>query len=163
MSNNVRIKHTNLTTAKMKSIRQFTDSPPVSLSRTKAASRYDLLINHFIQRNFPLCLSYALTYYAPRNSITIMIRSFRCRFTEALFNDRDTPRFRSIERIARRKLLYLHRARQLADLRVSPGNRLESLKGDRKGQYSIRINDQFRICFVWLNGDASDVEIVDYH
>jgi len=72
-------------------------------------------------------------------------------------------RFRSIERPARRKLLYLHRAAQLEDLRVPPGNHLELLKGDRAGAYSVRINDQWRVCFVWLDGDAHDVEIVDYH
>jgi proteic killer suppression protein len=92
-----------------------------------------------------------------------MIRSFRSRDTEALFADVDVPRFRVFERIARRKLLYLHRARSLSDLRVPPGNRLEALKGDRKGQHSIRINDRWRICFVWREGDAYDVEIVDYH
>jgi toxin HigB-1 len=78
-----------------------------------------------------------------------MIRSFRSKETEALFLDEDVLRFRSIERIARRKLLVLHRAPALGDLRVPPGNRLEGLKGDRKGQHSIRINDQWRICFVW--------------
>ncbi|MDR3738105.1 MAG: type II toxin-antitoxin system RelE/ParE family toxin [Terracidiphilus sp.] len=72
-------------------------------------------------------------------------------------------RFQSIERVARRKLLYLHRAARLDDLRVPPGNQLELLKGDRAGTYSIRINDQWRICFVWREGDAHDVEIVDYH
>ena len=92
-----------------------------------------------------------------------MIRSFHCKGTETLFKDRDVRRFRSIERVARRKLLYLHRAIKLQDLRVPPGNRLEALKGNRKGQYSIRINDQWRICFRWKNGDALDVEIVDYH
>lgn len=92
-----------------------------------------------------------------------MIRSFRSRGTEALFADLDVPRFRAFERIARRKLLYLHRARSLEDLRAPPGNRLEALKGDRKGQHSIRINDRWRICFVWTRGDAYDVEIVDYH
>ena len=92
-----------------------------------------------------------------------MLRSFRCKDTEALFNDREVRRFRSIERVARRKLLYLHRASHLQDLRVPPGNRLEILKGDRKGQRSIRINDQWRICFRWKNGDALDVEIIDYH
>ena len=92
-----------------------------------------------------------------------MIRSFRCKDTEALFNDLDVPKFRAFERVARRRLLYLHRARQLQDLRVPPGNRLEVLKGDRKGQHSILINDQWRICFVWRRGDAFDVEIVDYH
>ena len=92
-----------------------------------------------------------------------MIRSFRSKDTEALFADLDVLRFRTFERIARRKLLYLHRARSLQDLRVPPGNRLEALKGDRKGQHSIRINDRWRICFVWTRGDAHDVEIVDYH
>ena len=92
-----------------------------------------------------------------------MIRSFRSKDTEALFGDTPVPRFRAIERPARRKLLYLHRARLLQDLRVPPGNQLEALKGDRKGQHSIRINDQWRICFRWQDGDAHDVEIVDYH
>ena len=92
-----------------------------------------------------------------------MIRSFRDPHTEALFQDRDVPRFRAIERVARRKLLYLHRAKRLEDLRVPPGNRLEALKGDRRGQYSIRINEQWRICFRWKDGEALDVEIVDYH
>ncbi|HXX80235.1 MAG TPA: type II toxin-antitoxin system RelE/ParE family toxin [Thermodesulfovibrionales bacterium] len=92
-----------------------------------------------------------------------MISSFHDAKTRDLFNDLDVPRFRSIERVARRKLLYLHRARHLEDLRIPPGNRLEALKGDRKGQYSIRINDQWRICFFWKDGDAYDVEIADYH
>jgi proteic killer suppression protein len=92
-----------------------------------------------------------------------MIRSFRDAKTEALFNDRDVAGFRSIERVARRKLMYLNSAKSLEDLRVPPGNRLEALKGDRRGQYSIRINDRLRICFSWRNGDAYDVEITDYH
>ena len=92
-----------------------------------------------------------------------MIRSFRCRDTQALFDDRDVRRFRNIERVARRKLLYLNRAIDLRDLRSPPGNRLEALRGDRRGQHSIRINDQWRICFRWKDGDAFDVEIVDYH
>lgn len=92
-----------------------------------------------------------------------MIRSFRSKDTKALFNDLDVPRFRAMERIARRKLLYLHRARSLEDLRVPPGNRLEALRGDRKGQHAIRINDRWRVCFVWTRGDAHDVEIADYH
>ncbi len=73
------------------------------------------------------------------------------------------PRFRAIERPARRKLLYLHRARVLQDLSAPPGNRLEALKGDRRGQHSIRINDRWRICFTRRDGDAHDVEIVDCH
>ena len=72
-------------------------------------------------------------------------------------------RFRAVERQARRKLLYLHRARTIQDLTVPPGNRLEALRGNRKGQYSIRINDQWRICFRWKDAAAYDVEIVDYH
>ncbi|MGO9242008.1 MAG: type II toxin-antitoxin system RelE/ParE family toxin [Bryobacteraceae bacterium] len=92
-----------------------------------------------------------------------MIRSFQCPDTEALFEDRVVLRFQAIERPARRKLLYLNQARRLEDLRLPPGNRLEMLKGNRAGRYSIRINDQWRICFVWRGGDAFDVEIVDYH
>jgi toxin HigB-1 len=92
-----------------------------------------------------------------------VIRSFRDRDTENLFHDLLVPRFRSIERPARRKLLYLHRARTLGDLQVPPGNRLEALAGDRRGQHSIRINDRWRICFRWESGDAYEVEIVDYH
>ena len=92
-----------------------------------------------------------------------MIQPFRCKDTGALFADLDVQKFRPIERVARRRLLYLHRARSIQDLRVPPGNRLEALKGNRKGQYSIRINAQWRICFAWRQGDAFDVEIVDYH
>ncbi len=90
-----------------------------------------------------------------------MIRSFRDKRTEALFGDEDIARFRRIERVARRKLALLHRARVLGDLRVPPGNRLEGLKGDRIGRYSIRINDQWRICFRLKDGDDHEVEIVD--
>jgi proteic killer suppression protein len=72
-------------------------------------------------------------------------------------------RFQSIERVARRKLLFLHRAVRLEDLRVPPGNQLEQLRADRAGTYSIRINDQWRLCFAWRDGDAHEVEIVDYH
>lgn len=92
-----------------------------------------------------------------------MIKSFYDKETEALFDDRPVRRFRAFERPARRKLYYLHRARTLQDLLVPPGNRLEALGGNRDGQYSIRINDQWRICFKWLEGDAYEVEIVDYH
>ena len=92
-----------------------------------------------------------------------MIRSFRCRDTERLFGDTDVRRFRAIERVARRKLLLLHRAVRLEDLRVPPGNRLEALRGDRKGSYSIRINDPWRVVFEWTDGHAENVEIVDYH
>jgi toxin HigB-1 len=91
------------------------------------------------------------------------MRSFKDRDTARLFDDELVARFRAIERQARRKLLYLHRARTLQDLSVPPGNRLEALRGNRRGQHSIRINDQWRICFRWKDGDAQDVGIVDYH
>ncbi|HEX3674533.1 MAG TPA: type II toxin-antitoxin system RelE/ParE family toxin [Rhizomicrobium sp.] len=92
-----------------------------------------------------------------------MIRSFRCGDTARLFADEEVPRFGAFARVALRKLLYLDAATILGDLRSPPGNRLEALKGNRKGQHSIRINDQWRICFVWKDGGAGDVEIVDYH
>lgn len=93
-----------------------------------------------------------------------MIRSFRSKETERVFNrTRSTKLPGDIQQVALRKLRMLNRSRSLADLRVPPANRLERLKGDREGQYSIRINDQWRICFRWADGDAFDVEIVDYH
>jgi proteic killer suppression protein len=92
-----------------------------------------------------------------------MIRSFTCGDTEALFHSQAVSRFRNIERVARRKLLQIHAATELATLRVPPGNQLEGLKADRKGQHSIRSNDQWRICFVWKSDGAHGVEIVDYH
>jgi proteic killer suppression protein len=92
-----------------------------------------------------------------------MIRSFKDAATARLFADEDVPRFRAIERQARRKLLLLDGAGSLNDLRSPPGNRLEALKGDRTGQHSIRINDQWRICFRWRGDGVEDVEIVDYH
>lgn len=91
------------------------------------------------------------------------IRSFRCDETEKLFDGKRGRRFVNIEAAAMRKLAMLNRAGRLDDLRVPPGNRLEALKGDRVGQYSIRINDQFRICFVWTATGPEEVEIVDYH
>ena len=92
-----------------------------------------------------------------------MIRSFRGREAETLFNGQRTRRFQSIARVAERKLFQLHAAHELRDLTIFPGNQLEALYGDRKGQHSIRINDQYRICFVWRDGDAYNVEIADYH
>ena len=92
-----------------------------------------------------------------------MIRSFCCRKTERLFRDQDVASFRAIERPARRKLLVLHAATSLRDLGALPGTRLEVLRGQRQGRYSIRINRQWRVCFTWSNGDAYEVEITDYH
>lgn len=92
-----------------------------------------------------------------------MIQSFRCADTLSLFERRRCPRFVSIEAVARRKLEQLELAALLDDLFVPPGDRLEALKGNRKGQYSIRINDQWRVCFMWTNAGPASVEIVDYH
>ncbi len=92
-----------------------------------------------------------------------MIHSFACADTQTLFLSRAVPRFKNIERVARRKLLQMHAATVLISLRVPPGNQLEALKGDRAGQHSIRVNDQWRICFVWQTDGAHQVEIVDYH
>jgi len=92
-----------------------------------------------------------------------MIRTFRDADTEALFLGGRVRRWASMENVAMRKLAMLNRAARINDLRIPPGNRLEALKHYRAGQYSIRINDQYRVCFVWRNGDARDVEIVDYH
>lgn len=91
------------------------------------------------------------------------IRSFRCSETQGLFNGRRVKRFGNIESVAMRKLAMLNRAGKLDDLRVPPGNRLEALKGDRAGQHGIRVNKQFRLCFVWTAEGPKDVEIVDYH
>ena len=93
-----------------------------------------------------------------------MIQSYKCKETEKIFHRQYSKKFpRDIQRSALRKLRMLNRAYALGDLTVPPGNRLEFLHGDRKGQNSIRINDQWRICFKWLNNNAYDVEIVDYH
>ena len=93
-----------------------------------------------------------------------MIRSFRSEETERVFKRARSPKLPGdIQQVALRKLRMLNRSRSLADLRVPPANRLERMKGDREGRYSIRINDQWRICFRWADGDAFDVEIVDYH
>ena len=92
-----------------------------------------------------------------------MIVSYADNDTEKLANFQRVARFAQIERVALRKLLQLEVAESLDDLRIPPGNRLESLRGDRSGQHSIRINDQFRVCFVWTKAGAEQVEICDYH
>jgi toxin HigB-1 len=92
-----------------------------------------------------------------------MIRSFSCKDTQALFEGKDPKRFKAFILFAQRKLAQLDAAQTLNFLRAPPGNQLEALKGNRKGQHSIRINDQWRICFVWTLSGPSDVEIVDYH
>ena len=92
-----------------------------------------------------------------------MIHSFNDKDTEALYQSVLVPRFKNVERVARRKLLQLHAASELATLRIPPGNQLELLRGDRRGQHSMRINAQWRLCFVWREDGAYQVEIVDYH
>jgi toxin HigB-1 len=93
----------------------------------------------------------------------VAIRSFKDADTEAIFNDHPVLRFQAIQQAARRKLLVLDAATDLRVLAINRGNHLETLKGARAGQHSIRINDQWRICFVWKEGDALNVEITDYH
>jgi toxin HigB-1 len=93
-----------------------------------------------------------------------MIKTFQNKQTEKVFLREAAPRFsQDLYRMALRKLLLLDAAEKLEDLRIPPGNQLERLSGDRKGQHSIRINDQWRVCFRWEEGDAYEVEIVDYH
>lgn len=92
-----------------------------------------------------------------------MILSFRCKHTQALFEGGSPPRFRAFTDVAVRKLTQLDSAKTLAFLRSPPGNQFEALRGDRKGQYSIRINDQFRLCFSWTPAGPTEVEIIDYH
>ena len=92
-----------------------------------------------------------------------MILTFKCLETESLFQRNRVKRFANIEGVARRKLTQLNAAATLDFMRVPPGNRLEALVGDRKGQHSVRINDQFRLCFIWTPQGAKNVEIVDYH
>ena len=92
-----------------------------------------------------------------------VIKTFRCADTQALSRGDRVKRFANIASVARRKLRQLEIAERLDDLRVPPGNRLEALSGDRAGQHSIRVNDQYRLCFRWTPGGAEDVEIVDYH
>ena len=99
-----------------------------------------------------------MTLYHP-----LMIKTFKCKNTQALFDGKCPRRFKAFARVAERKLQMLDDAYSVEDIRVPPGNRLESLHGDRKGQWSIRINDQWRLCFRLEDGNAFDVEIVDYH
>lgn len=92
-----------------------------------------------------------------------MIESFRCKETRQLWDAGKSRRFNSIATVSLRKLAMLDAAESLDDLQIPPANRLEALKGNRKGQYSIRVNDQWRVCFRWENGRILDVEITDYH
>lgn len=122
--------------------------------------RFVLAINFAKPNRFSLL---RLTFNVKRYTLDGVIKSFRSKDTELLHKRQRVPRFRSIERVAQRKLRQLDSAVLLSDLNSPPGNRLESLKRDREGQHSIRVNEKWRICFRWHEGDAYDVEIVDYH
>jgi toxin HigB-1 len=103
-----------------------------------------------------------LTSKAQLYILTGVIRTFACKDTEQLHERKENRRFKNIANVALRKLRQIHTARELRDLNLA-GNQLEKLSGNRKGQYSIRINDQWRVCFDWKDGDAENVEITDYH
>jgi toxin HigB-1 len=106
----------------------------------------------------------ALQAVSLNDTVSFVIRSFRDRTTEAVFNGESPKGFPAdLVKVGRRKLRYLNAAGELRDLRSPPGNHLEALTGDRKGQHAIRINDQFRVCFVWTGQGPEQVEIVDYH
>jgi len=111
----------------------------------------------------PCRRAFWLTLDAEQYRIKCVIKSFRCAETGRLHRRHPSRRFQAIERIARRKLRQLDSATELRDLAAPPGNRLEALRGERQGQHSIRINGQWRLCFVWREGNAYEVEIVDYH
>lgn len=113
----------------------------------------------FINRRPRALAAYRIPVYAT----TVSIQAFRCKDTEALHNRRRVKRFQACEAAARRKLAMLDAATALRDLASPPGKRLQALEGGRKGQHSIRINDQFRVCFVWTDKGPFQVEIVDYH
>lgn len=105
-----------------------------------------------------------MTAVSFNDTLLKVIRTFRNKTTEAVFNGESPKGFpANLIKVARRKLRYLNAAADLGDLTSPPGNRLEALAGDRKGQYSIRVNDQFRVCFVWTAEGPAEVEIVDYH
>ena len=111
----------------------------------------------------PCRRAFWLTLDAEQYRIKCVIKSFRCAETGRLHRRQPSRRFQAIERIVRRKLRQLDSATELRDLAAPPGNRLEALRGERQGQHSIRINGQWRLCFVWREGNAYEVEIVDYH
>ena len=104
-----------------------------------------------------------LTYYAKRNTMNIMIQTFRCKDTQALYEGGTPKRFGAVADVAIRRLTALDAAVEIRDLKSPPGNRLESLSGDRRGQLSVRINGQWRVCFKWTTKGPVDVEIIDYH
>ena len=131
-------------------------------SHRKTTVRYHLTRTQFAIKVFDI--RWHLPFNASRYTLISLIRSFKSRETEKIFNRQRSDKLpQDIQHVALRKLRMLNRAVTLQDLRIPPANRLEKLAGDRAGQHSIRINDQWRICFEWREGDAYNVEIVDYH
>lgn len=143
--------------------------PVTPISSPLATFNDDYMRSHSLKKNegkglFKLSDNSLLTFNALRYTLPIMIQSFKCTETEKIFEREFSKKLpRDIQRIAFRKLRMLYRSVSLNDLRIPPANRLQKLHGERAGQWSIRINDQYRICFIWQNNDAYDVEIVDYH
>ena len=121
------------------------------------------MFRNFSLVNIPFQPKSGLTLVTPCVIMEYMIKSFNCKYTEALSKGKPVERFVNIATVARRKIRQLEIANQLEDLRIPPGNHLEALKAGRSGQHSIRINDQWRVCFCWTDGGAENVEIVDYH
>jgi proteic killer suppression protein len=132
---------------------------PHVASRTSAATTQILGSGYIRER----ALGFTSCHLTGSSIHCTVIKSFASKDTEQLHKRESVRRFKSIERVALRKLRQLDAATQLRDLAAPPGNHLEPLRGDRKGQHSIRVNDQWRICFIWRDGDAHAVEITDYH
>lgn len=141
--------------------------PHVARQTDTEHTRHSLVVNLILgdPRNAGICLlnCAGLQYIVDRYTISLVIRTFRNKDAQALFEGRCPRRWLAIRQTAERKLAQLHAAATPDFLRSPPGNRLETLKGDRAGQWSIRINDQWRVCFRWADGDVYDVEITDYH
>jgi toxin HigB-1 len=138
--------------------------PSEELIRQIATSSEEIVLGTSAHRLARLQPRRALTALVIRHTYRSVIRSFADRRTAAIWMDRMPKGFpNDLAKVARRKLRMLESATRLEDLRNPPGNRLETLAGDRTGQFSIRVNDQWRVCFVWRDGDAYDVEVVDYH
>mgnify|MGYP001614610264 CR=1 FL=1 len=142
---------------------RFTNRPPCFLTRLPLCGTQPLPPGEARHARAHANLSFWLDVYRQTLYPRRVIKRFRAKDEERLHAGERVRRFLAFEQVARRKLRMLEAATELRDLSAAPGNRLEMLRGNRQGQYSIQINEQWRICFVWRGGDAYDVEIVDYH